>query len=290
MFDTQAMFDTQELERPPSYEALRRHVWRFYRDFGRAMPWRETEDGYAVFVSEVMLQQTQVLRVMEKYPAFLERFPSFEALAAARLSEVYALWQGLGYNRRAKYLHDAARRIVSDHGGRVPAERTELEALPGIGPNTAGSLLAFCHNQPVVFIETNIRRLFIYFFFPGEDAVADRDLLPLIEATLDRGNPREWYYALMDYGAALSKWVTNPNRRSSRYVRQSPFENSNRQIRGRILRVLGGASESGPEPTGLTAAELARRVDYPEDRVSYAVEGLRKEGLVIAERGGFKLP
>jgi A/G-specific adenine glycosylase len=287
------MFDTQELKRPPRYEDFRRHVLRFYQDFGRAMPWRETLDEYAIFISEVMLQQTQVPRVMEKYPRFLDRFPSFRALADARLAEVYSLWQGLGYNRRAKYLHEAARRIVADHAGRVPRDRSALEALPGIGPNTAGSLLAFCHNEPVVFIETNIRRVFIYFFFPGNHTVHDRDLLPLIEDTLDRENPREWYYALMDYGAALSKWVRNPNRRSRQYVRQSPFENSNRQIRGRILRVLaaGGDVEGGDAdiPT-LSVAELAARVDYPSERVAYALEGLSKEGLVVAEEAGYRVP
>ncbi|NBC28577.1 MAG: A/G-specific adenine glycosylase, partial [Spirochaetes bacterium] len=220
------MFDTVGLDRPPAPADFKEYIWGFYRDFGRSMPWRETRDTYAIFLSEIMLQQTQVPRVMEKYREFLRRFPSFETLADARLAEVYEVWQGLGYNRRAKYLHDAARSIVADHGGRVPHDRPALEALPGVGPNTAGSLLAFCHNEPVVFIETNIRRVFIYFFFPGGADVHDRDLFPLIEETLDRQNPREWYYALMDYGATLKKWVTNPNRRSKQYVRQSSFENS----------------------------------------------------------------
>ncbi len=311
------MFDAAALPRPPDHDAFVEHVWAFYRDFGRGMPWRETRDRYAVFISEIMLQQTQVPRVMEKYPPFLERFPDFATLASARLADVYALWQGLGYNRRAKYLHEAARRIDADHGGEVPAEREALLALPGVGPNTAGSLLAFCHNRPVVFIETNIRRVFIYFFFPGSGEVHDRDILPLIEATLDRENPSEWYYALMDYGAALSKWVTNPNRRSRQYVRQSPFENSNRQVRGRILRALGealaggglgtqAAQTAGPakpteevaepaaeqpvSPAGLTAPELAGRVGYPLDRVELALEGLTREGMVAAEQGRFSLP
>ena len=308
------MFDAAALPRPPARDAFVEHVWAFYRDSGRRMPWRETADRYAVFISEIMLQQTQVPRVMEKYPPFLERFPNFATLASARLADVYALWQGLGYNRRAKYLHEAARRIVADHAGEVPAEREALLVLPGVGPNTAGSLLAFCHNRPVVFIETNIRRVFIYFFFPGSGEVHDRDILPLIEATLDRENPREWYYALMDYGAALSKWVTNPNRRSRQYVRQSPFENSNRQVRGRILRVLGeapwdgglGMQSAGSAPGGaptaqqaaeqprssawLTASELARRVGYPLERVELALEGLIRDGLVAAEGDRFSLP
>lgn len=277
------MFDTFGLDRPPTPADFKEHIWSFYRDSGRSMPWRETRDPYAVFLSEIMLQQTQVPRVMEKYREFLRRFPTFETLAAARLAEVYEVWQGLGYNRRAKYLHDAARSIVVDHGGGVPHDRAALEALPGVGPNTAGSLLAFCHNEPAVFIETNIRRVFIYFFFPESGDVHDRDLFPLIEETLDRQNPREWYYALMDYGATLKKWVTNPNRRSKQYVRQSPFENSNRQVRGRILRALSG------EPS-LQVAELSVRVGYSEDRVQQALGGLTRDGMVVAERGRFSLP
>lgn len=310
------MFDSAGLKRPPDYGDFVAHIREFYRDFGRAMPWRETRDPYAIFVSEIMLQQTQVPRVMEKYPPFLERFPDFETLAAARLGDIYALWQGLGYNRRAKFLHQAAQRIVGEHQGRVPESRAELEALPGVGPNTAGSLLAFCHNRALPFIETNIRRVFIYFFFPDAEEVHDRDLLPLVEATLDRENPREWYWALMDYGTMLKSWVTNPNRRSRQYVRQSPFENSNRQIRGRILRVLhqaisaspgsgaagagdavaevprgGGTAGSDRERRGaLGPEELARRVGYPEDRVRAALEGLQREGMVVAGEEGYSLP
>jgi A/G-specific adenine glycosylase len=277
------MFDTAGLDRPPEPGAFKEHIWSFYRDFGRSMPWRETQDTYAIFLSEIMLQQTQVPRVMEKYAGFLRRFPTFDALAAARLADVYEVWQGLGYNRRAKYLHDAARTIASQHRGEVPRDRALLEALPGVGPNTAGSLLAFCHNEPVVFIETNIRRVYIYFFFPGDGDVHDRDILPLVGETLDRENPREWYYALMDYGAVLKKWVTNPNRRSKQYVRQSPFENSNRQVRGRILRALSG------EPA-LDADELSARVGYPTERVEQALGGLSRDGMVVAEEGKFSLP
>lgn len=303
------MFDSAGLKRPPDYGGFVAHIREFYRDFGRAMPWRETRDPYAIFVSEIMLQQTQVPRVMEKFPPFLERFPDFETLAAARLADVYALWQGLGYNRRAKFLHQAAQHIAERYEGRVPESREELEALPGVGPNTAGSLLAFCHNRAVPFIETNIRRVFIYFFFPGEEEVHDRDILPLIEATLDRDNPREWYWALMDYGTMLKKWVTNPNRRSRQYVRQSPFENSNRQIRGRILRALhetasgpsgaavpaGGDSDAVAEspgriPAALSLEALSRRVGYPEERVRTALEGLRREGMVVAVSDGYQLP
>jgi A/G-specific adenine glycosylase len=260
------------------YESFRSLIREFYDHSGRPMPWRETRDPYRIFVSEIMLQQTQVPRVMQKYPEFLARFGDFHALAQAELREVLLAWQGLGYNRRAKFLHEAARRIVSHHGGELPREPEVLVTLPGVGPNTAGSLAAFAYNLPVVFIETNIRRVFIHFFFAEAGGIRDRDILPVVEATLDREDPRTWYYALMDYGAMLAKWFPNPNRRSAHYTRQSAFENSDRQIRGRLLRALG-------EREALSVAELPAVLGFSEERVASVVSALEKEGF-IARRDG----
>ncbi|HWQ67678.1 MAG TPA: A/G-specific adenine glycosylase [Methanospirillum sp.] len=215
---------------------------RMIHDFStaarRPMPWREEITPYRVVVSEVMLQQTQVPRVLEKFPAFIARFPSFESLAEAELVDVLAAWQGLGYNRRARYLHQIAMIVTTSCEGQLPKDPVDLERLPGIGKATAGSIAAFAYNLPVVFIETNIRRVFIHHFFAVGKPVSDGEILPLVEITLDRENPREWYYALMDYGTWLAARVENPNRRSSHYSRQSRFEGSDRQIRGRILKVL----------------------------------------------------
>ncbi|MFO8064799.1 MAG: A/G-specific adenine glycosylase [Spirochaetota bacterium] len=261
---------------------FRRLILDFYERYGRRMPWRETRDPYRIFVSEIMLQQTQVSRVTEKYPEFLQRFPSFSALAGAELKEVLAAWQGLGYNRRAKFLQQAAALVVSRHGGVLPRDTRELVALPGVGANTAGSVAAFAYNEPVVFIETNIRRVFLYFYFREAQDVHDRDILSLVAQTLDREQPRRWYYALMDYGAMLSKWVPNPNRRSAHYARQSPFENSNRQIRGRLLRVLG-------DEGSLEAAELPDTIGFSAERVHAVLDSLEKEGFIRTDEGRVRI-
>ena len=210
----------------------------------RDLPWRTPYlqpdnqgylDFYRVFLSEVMLQQTQVPRVIQKYHEFLDAFPTMFALAHATLPDVLRVWQGLGYNRRGKCLWQAAQKLQTTNY-KLHLNPAELDALPGIGPATAASIYCFAYNKPTVFIETNIRKVFIFHFFPDRDEVEDADLIPLVRETLDTINPREWYYALMDYGSYLSKMVPNPNRRSKHYVRQSKFEGSDRQVRGRLLR------------------------------------------------------
>jgi len=219
-------------------ERFRRRVCWHGRRHYRVLPWRETRDPYAILVSEVMLQQTQVTRALDHYARFLARFPDPAALAAAPLSAVLERWTGLGYNRRALALQRAAGAVVSEHGGLLPADRDALLRLPGVGPATAGAVLAFAFSQPAVFIETNIRRLFLHQFFPAADNVPDTALLPLVARTLDRRRPRRWYYALMDWGAALGRRPDNPNRRSAHYSRQKPFAGSRRELRGRVLRLL----------------------------------------------------
>lgn len=219
-------------------ERFRARVYAHYRRQQRALAWRATRDPYAILVSEVMLQQTQVARVARYYPRFLARFPDPAALARAPLRAVLEQWSGLGYNRRAQALQRAAQALVRDHGGVVPADRDALLKLPGIGPATAGALLAFAFGRPVVFIETNIRRVYLHHFFPAAEAIPDRVLLPLVARTLDRHRPRRWYYALMDYGAALGRHGANPNRRSAHYTRQSAFTGSTRQLRGLVIRLL----------------------------------------------------
>lgn len=213
-------------------------VQTFYKDNYRSMPWREHIDPYHIMVSELMLQQTQVGRVIPKFETFIQRFPTITVLAKAQQSEVLAAWSGLGYNRRAKFLHEAARVCVEKFKGSIPDTYDDLLTLPGIGPNTAGAILVYAYNQPIVFIETNIRSVFLHEFFPGKTDISDKQLMPLIEESLDSSNPREWYWALMDYGTYIKKNHPNPSRRSSHHVSQSPFEGSKRQIRGRIIKQL----------------------------------------------------
>jgi A/G-specific adenine glycosylase len=196
------------------------------------------EDPYRVVVSEIMLQQTQTYRVEPKYERFVLAFPTFELLAQATLRDVLTLWQGLGYNRRGMYLHQIAQKVMSEYKGQLPADPMALEAFPGIGKNTAGSICAFAFNMPVIFIETNIRSVFIHSFFKDQTEITDKQLYPLIEQTVDTNNPREWYYALMDYGVLLKRKLKNPSRRSAHHTTQSRFEGSDRQIRGMVLRYL----------------------------------------------------
>jgi len=216
---------------------FQRRVLDHYRRHGRRLPWRTTRDPWRILVSEVMLQQTQVERVIPKYTAFLERFPDPAALAAAPLAAVLALWSGLGYNRRALLLKRCAEKLCAQ-GAAVPRTYEALAGLPGIGPYTAAAVCVFAYNEPRIFIETNIRAVYIHTFFPGARAVKDRDLVPLLAKTLYEKNPRLWYNALMDYGALLKQRVDNPSRRSAHYARQSPFKGSDRELRGRALRAL----------------------------------------------------
>jgi A/G-specific adenine glycosylase len=185
-----------------------------------------------------MLQQTQTHRVITKYEEFIAAFPTIESLAAASLRDVLSVWQGLGYYRRARYLHQIAQIVVNEHGGVVPSDPSILETLPGIGIATASSICAFAFNTPTVFIETNIRTVFIHSFFKDRDDVRDKELMPLISATVDQINPREWYYALMDYGVHLKSTYSNPSRKSLHYTKQSKFEGSNRQLRAKILKII----------------------------------------------------
>jgi A/G-specific adenine glycosylase len=218
--------------------SFQQQIKRYYKENKRGMPWRETVDPYCIIVSEFMLQQTQVERVLLKYGPFITRFPDFQTLSRTGLNDVLAAWQGLGYNRRAINLKETAEEIISRYSGKISESIEELIQLPGIGKATAGAVLAFAFNKPSVFIETNIRRVFIHFFFHDKKDIQDKEIMPVVEKTIDHENPRQWYYALMDYGAMLKKQGSNPNRKSAHYSRQAPFEGSNRQARGAILRHL----------------------------------------------------
>ena len=239
----------------------------------RPMPWRTTQDPYNILVSEIMLQQTQVERVKAKYSEFLSGFPTFKDLAAASLTDVLRIWQGLGYNRRAIAVKRCAEEIVNRYGGQFPRKIDELESLPGIGPYTARAVAAFAFGVAEPFIETNIRTVFIHYFFQGHDKVNDRKIMPLVAATLDRQNPREWYYALMDYGVWLKQLHTNPGRRSRHHVQQSRFEGSNRQLRSRLLRAV----ISSP---GISAAELADQLEVLRCDVERNLAAMEQEGFL----------
>ncbi|MDD1723984.1 MAG: A/G-specific adenine glycosylase [Methanospirillum sp.] len=258
---------------PDAAGHFNRMLREFYRQNRRPMPWRVNLSPYRVLVSEMMLQQTQVSRVTQKFPGFIAVFPDFQTLGVASLEDILRSWQGLGYNRRAKYLQAIARTVTDKWNGELPDDPAVLETLPGIGKATAGSIVTFTWNYPLVFIETNVRRVFLYHFFPGKDPVPDREIYPVIERMLDRSNPREWYYAVMDYGAFLSGRVSNPNRRSSHYAVQSPFGGSDRQVRGGIIRML---LSHGPMPR----EDLVRRCGTDETRSGDILSRMINEGIL----------
>ena len=238
----------------------------------RPMPWRDDTRPYYVLVSEIMLQQTQVVRVLPKFQAFIAVYPDMTTLAQASLADVLKRWQGLGYNRRAKYLHEAAKMIVHQYDGQFPSTEAELLTLPGVGKNTAGALLAYSFNKPAIFIETNIRTVYIHHFFADDFAVDDRLIRQKLEATIDRQHPREFYWALMDYGAWLKARGIKNIAQSKHYTKQTPLKGSVREVRGQIITELHKAS-------GLPDAALRIAVKS-DDRYEIALAGLVRDGLV----------
>jgi len=252
----------------------------FYKKNGRALPWRNTDDPYKILISEIMLQQTQVSRVLQKYEEFLKAFPTVKDLAKAPIKDVFSLWQGMGYNRRALYLKKTAEEILSRYNGKTPSDPSILLTFPGIGKTTAASVVTFSYNVPTVFIETNIRRVFIHFFFADKLNVHDKDIFPLIEKTLDRKNPREWYYALMDYGNFLAK-KENANHRSAHYKKASPFKDSNREIRGTLLRTLVDKT--------YTFAQLQKEIPFAEERIIENINTLVREGFIKEQNGKYAI-
>lgn len=287
-------------------------VYAYYQKNKRALPWRKNINPYRVIVSEMMLQQTQVDRVIPKFQNFISQFPNFKSLAIAPLSLVLKMWSGLGYNRRAIALHQLAKivdglppHLTSPQAGEGTKRPLRLwsvddwDALPGIGPATAAAICVYAFNRPYPFIETNVRAVFIHHFFSTSveaihelplRKVDDKDIFPLVEKTLDIKNPREWFWALMDYGVYLKKIHRNPARRSAHHVKQSKFEGSNRQLRGRILKMLLTRGRGAPSPlkspsgSGThdepTVNDLAKLLCLPKQKVAPVVAQLVKDGFI----------
>jgi A/G-specific adenine glycosylase len=235
-------------------------------------------------VSEVMLQQTQVSRVIEKYKEFLKAFPNVRALAKAPLSNVLKVWSGMGYNRRAKYLLDAAKIIVEKHRGKIPSLYSELVELPGIGNYTASAIRVFAFNEPDVLIETNVRSVYLHHFFKNRKRVSDQEISVITEKVLKgnppAGGPREWHWALMDYGAHLKRLHKNPARKSAHYAKQSKFEGSLRQVRGAILRELLKGATTQQSIYFLIRAN--KKVD--KKKIVAAFSALARDGLITKQK------
>ncbi|MDR1420838.1 MAG: A/G-specific adenine glycosylase [Treponema sp.] len=261
---------------------FRNIIYANYREAGRKFPWRDNTAPWGVMVSEFMLQQTQTERVIPYWKRWMEKWPSPKALNRASLEDALREWSGLGYNRRCRSLKECARYITEKHRGVIPGTPEKLLSFPGIGPYTAGAVACFAYNYPAVFIETNIRSVFLHFFFENRTGVRDGEIFPLLAGTLDRRNPREWYWALMDYGAALKRITVNPGRRSAHYGRQTRFEGSFRQLRGAVIRSL---VSSGPADR----KDLGGRTGIAAEDLYDVLEILKKEQMVGEEGGIYRI-
>ncbi len=277
---------------------FRKTIWKFYEKHGRHdLPWRKTRDPYKILVSEVMLQQTQVERVIPFYKNFLKKFPTVRSLASAPLSEVLIAWQGLGYNRRAKMLHSAAKEIVKKYKGIFPKTVEELEELPGIGSYTARAVAAFAYNQDVVFVETNLRTVAMHYFFASRTDISDKEILAVLAQAYPKESTkaelktdaarafgaREWYSALMDYGAHLKRAGVRINKKSASYSKQSQFSGSSRQARGAILKAL----VLGPRQADFLIELLG---PDRKDQLISQLASMTKEGMIELKGKKFQLP
>lgn len=296
---------------PEELLAFRATVRERGRELYRDLPWRRTRDPYAIWISEVMLQQTQVSRVDGRWQRWLERFPTPAALAAAEPADVLDEWQGLGYNRRALALRRAAQ-AVCEASGQMPETERDLVVLPGIGPATAAGIRAFAFNLHGVYLETNVRTVLLHELFSGREGVSDRELIPLADLTCPPDgcggassavapassedvpdDPRTWYYAMLDYGAYLKRTVPNPSRRSSLHARQSRFEGSHRQKRAEMVRLLlahradpaGGAAEAKLAKEIGNLEQKAGRTALNAEEVSALLSELAAEGFCRQEGG-----
>lgn len=255
-------------------------VLSYYKTHKRTMAWRDIKDPYKIFVSEMMLQQTQVERVRIKFAEFISQFPTAAAVAAADKSDILKAWQGLGYNRRALFIKHACEEVVEKYGGIFPKDFDELQKLPGIGPSTAGALCAFAYNQPVLYVETNIRAVILHFFFSDTEKVSDKEVLRVLEHVtppVEEVSPRDWYYALYDYGTHLKKTLgkkkTALHQKSAHYSKQSKFEGSFRQKRAAVLRL----KLADPD---ISDTDIISKTNISEAELGDVLDSLTKDGMI----------
>lgn len=254
-------------------------VLSYYKANKRQMPWRDISNPYKIFVSEMMLQQTQVERVRVKYAEFIKKFPTIKSVTQSTKDEILKTWQGLGYNRRALFIKRACEEIILKHKGKFPKDFIILQTLPGIGPSTAGAICAFAYNQSVFFIETNVRAVILHFFFKNKENVSDKEIMFVLEkVTPKQASPRDWYYALYDYGTYLKKTLGNKKKtelhqKSKHYNKQSKFEGSFRQKRALVLKL----KLSQPN---ISDTEIINKLSLSPQDLEDVLTSLDKDGLI----------
>lgn len=257
---------------------IQNEILAYYKTNKRKMAWRDISNPYKIFVSEMMLQQTQVERVKIKYAEFIKKFPTQQSVAEAEKNEILKTWQGLGYNRRALFIKRACEEIIAKHKGKFPKDFITLQTLSGIGPSTAGAICAFAYNQPVIFIETNVRAVILYFFYKNKEQVSDKEILATLEKlTPTNVDPRDWYYALYDYGTHLKKTLgkkkTALHKQSKHYSKQSKFKGSFRQKRAGVLRLK-------LKDEHITDSEIIKSLGLTPQELEDVYESLDKDGLI----------
>ncbi|OHA67256.1 MAG: hypothetical protein A3C82_00105 [Candidatus Wildermuthbacteria bacterium RIFCSPHIGHO2_02_FULL_47_12] len=301
---------------------FQKYILSWYKTHRRNLPWRNTRDPYKILISEVMLQQTQVARVLPKYKEFLQKFPTLEKLAQASDKTLLKVWQGLGYWRRAKYLKETAHMLVkakamnlqtsprrpastvSAKGGVAGREHrlanfagnlnsrsfkiplpSDLEILPGIGPYTARALACFAFGSTEAFLDTNIRRVYLHFFFPKRKDVPDTKIFPIAQKAVWNKNAKEWHYALFDYGATVLK-DKKINKRSRHYAKQSKFEGSFRSFRTKVMRFLLDQQDQIATKSRIKRLLKEAQSPYTSEKILAALE---KDGLIKKRKGLYSL-
>ncbi len=253
-------------------------VLTYYKEHGRKLPWRETTDPYHILLSELMLQQTQVDRVIPYYHKWIKRWPTIQDLAHADRTDILEMWMGLGYNNRAINLHKAAKIIVNNYDSNVLLAMQKYKHVPGIGPYTSSAVQAFAANKDTIVVDTNIRRIFIHEFSLPE-STPDKEIEELAAKVLPRGNSRDWYNALMDYGSQV---LTARKTGIKSKTQQSKFEGSDRQARAKIVRHLLANKKA-------TAPELQQICDISQERFQKIAAKLIKDDVIAIQQDIYQL-
>ncbi|MFW9929475.1 MAG: Fe-S cluster assembly protein HesB [Candidatus Thorarchaeota archaeon] len=260
-----------------SISTFQNKIFSWWRNNKRSFPWRETTDPYKIMISEIMLQQTQTTRVIEKYLAFIQKFPTFDSLASAPPADVLSLWSGLGYNRRALWLQQASQKIISL--GYFPRTPENLRKLKGIGSYTSRSILIFAFNFDIATVDTNIRRIFINENFATE-STSEKEMLMIAYKLLPKGKARDWHNALMDYGSLV---MTSTRTGIKSKNKQPTFIGSSREYRGKVIKHLNEIGKASLE-------ELFGISNLERESTEKIIKSLIKDGLIIKEENIFYLP
>ena len=253
-------------------------VFQFYQENKRNLPWRKTTDPYNILVSEFMLQQTQVNRVIEYFTKWMRRWPTVQKLASEEYKNLLQAWMGLGYNRRAMYLHNTAKKIVNEFNGDVLTAIKNFKQLPGVGLYTSKAIQIFAANADISTVDTNIRRIFID-QFNLDESISDKQLFQLAQKCLPLGRSRDWHNALMDYGAIH---LTSRKTGIKPKTQQSRFQGSDRQIRGKVLRML--------LQENYTKYQLQQKLKVESNRLEEILRKMKKEKTISKTKEYYHVP